>query len=171
MKNRLLSGCHVRRVMGRLVIAVALVSILSQAAWAASWNNIEPLKSRRADVERILGRPINTEQPGTSGTLRFKVMGGIVTITFVTARFIANKKLYPELEGSVLEIVLQHEHSTDTPESMGLTKNSDFKRQDAQGGSIFLNQKEGITYTFVGGQLKTTRYSPAAQQLAHARKG
>jgi hypothetical protein len=171
MKNRLLDGCHVRRVMGRLIISVALVSVLSQAAWAESWNNIEPLKSRRADVERILGRPINTDQPGMSGTLHFIVMGGTVTVTFVTARFIANKKLYPELEGSVLEIVLQHEHSTDTPESMGLTKNSDFKRQDAQGGSIFLNQKDGITYTFVGGQLKTTRYSPAAQQLAHARKG
>jgi hypothetical protein len=161
----------VRRVMGCLVLACALVSLLSQAAWAASWNNIEPLKSRRADVERILGRPINTDQPGTSGTLRFKVMGGTVTVTFVTARFIANKKLDPALEGTVLEIVLQHERSTDTPESMSLTKNSDFKRQDVQTGSIFLNQKDGITYTFVGGQLKTTRYSPAAQQLVRARKG
>jgi hypothetical protein len=170
MKNRLLNGRRVRRVMWAAVIAVAFVSMLSQAAWAASWNNIEPLKSRRADVERILGAPLNGG-PGTSGTLRFKVMGGTVTVTFVTARFIANKKLYPALEGSVLEIVLQHEHSTDTPESMNLTKNSDFKRQDVQGGSIFLNQKDGITYTFVGGQLKTTRYSPAAEQLVRSRKG
>jgi hypothetical protein len=40
-----------------------------------------------------------------------------------------------------------------------------------QNGTIFLNQKDGITYTFIGGQLKTTRYSPAAQQLVRARKG
>jgi hypothetical protein len=171
MKNRLLYVCQVRRVIAATVVAVACVLMLSQAIQAGSWNNIEPLKSRRADVERILGRPLNDAQPGTSGTLHFKVAGGTVTVTFVTARFIANKKLYPALEGSVLEIVLQHEHSTDTPESMGLTKNSDFKRQDVQNGSIFLNQKDGVTYTFLNGQLKTTRYSPAAEQLVRARKG
>lgn len=170
MKNRILCGRPARRRMAALVILAALVVALSPGARAASWNNIEPLKSRRADVERILGRPLN-DQPGADGTLHFKVAGGNVTVTFVTARFIANKKLYPELEGTVLEIVLQHEHSSDTPESTGLTKNSDFNRQDVQNGSIFLNLKDGITYTFVGGQLKTTRYSPSAAQLVRARKG
>lgn len=170
MKNRILSAAHARRGAALVLGALALVALLSQGTHAAGWNNIEPLKSRRADVERALGKPL-ADQPGQTGTLRFKVMGGTVTITFVNARFIANKKLYPELEGTVLEIVLQHERSNDTPESMSLTKNGDFTRQDVQGGSIFLNQKDGITYTFLEGRLRTTRYSPSAEQLVRARKG
>jgi hypothetical protein len=95
----------------------------------------------------------------------------MVTVTFVTARFVAAHKLHPELEGTVLQIVLQHEKSSETPESMLLAANSNFKRQDVQAGTIFLNQKEGLTYTFVNGQLKTTRYSASAAQLGKARKG
>lgn len=170
MKNRIFSRLCEPRAIAALALAVAFIAGHALPSAAASWNNIEPLKSRRADVERILGKPIN-DQPGVGGTLQFKVAGGKVTVTFVTARFIANKKLYPELEGTVLEVVLQHEHSSDTPESMNLMKNSDFTRQDVQNGTIFLNQKDGITYTFMGGQLKTSRYSPAAAQLVQARKG
>ncbi len=174
MKNRILSASQARRAAAlALALQCALAALLlvpTGSARAANWNSIEPLKSRRADVERILGKPLE-DRPGQTGTLRFKVMGGTVTITFVNARFIANKKLYPELEGTVLEIVLQHERSSETPESMNLTKNKDFTRQDMQGGSIFLNQKDGITYTFLDGRLRTTRFSPAAEQLVRARKG
>jgi hypothetical protein len=84
---------------------------------------------------------------------------------------VAAHKLHPELEGTVLQVVLQHEKSSETPESMLLAGNSNFKRQDVQAGTIFLNQKDGITYTFVNGQLKTTRYSASASQLGKARKG
>jgi hypothetical protein len=174
MKNRILSASQARRATAlALALSCALAALLlvqTRSARAAGWNSIEPLKSRRADVERILGRPLE-DHPGQTGTLRFKVMGGIVTVTFVNARFIANKKLYPELEGTVLEIVLQHERSSETPETMSLTKNKDFTRQDMQGGSIFINQKDGITYTFLDGRLRTTRFSPAAEQLVRARKG
>ena len=136
---------------------------------ANEWNGIEPLKSRRADVERILGRPI-VDQPGQDGTLHFKILGGKVTVVFVNARFVATKKLSPDLEGTVLQIVLQHENSSETPESMLLAGNSHFERQDTQGGTIFRNLKEGIAYTFFNGRLKTTRYSPSAKQLGRARK-
>ncbi|MGB9179552.1 MAG: hypothetical protein WCB68_09950 [Pyrinomonadaceae bacterium] len=152
-----------------LMSFVALLTF-SQSAWAATWNGIEPLKSRRADVERILGKPI-TDQPGQESTLQFKVAGGEVTVTFVTARFIANKKLFPELEGTVLQVVLQHSKASDTPESLGLPKKSDFEREDIKGGTIYRNLKDGIVYTFLGGKLITTRYSPSADQFARAQKG
>jgi hypothetical protein len=152
------------------VIALACLSIFSQSAVAESWNGIEPLKSRRADVERILGKPI-MDQPGEDGTLHFKVAGGTVTIAFVSARFVATKKLDPALEGTVLQVVLQHDKSSDTPETMNITGNSRFVRQDTQGGSIFRNQRDGIVYTFFNGKLKTTRYTPTATQLGRARKG
>ena len=170
MRHPNLFHYHSRRLILCAIAAAASLLILSQAAMAESWNGIEPLKSRRADVERILGMPVQ-DQPGQDGTLHFKVAGGTVTIAFVNARFVATKKLHPELEGTVLQIVLQHDHSSDTPESMGLPRKSNFERQDTQGGSIYRNQKEGLVYTFFDGRLKTTRYTPSATQLGRARKG
>jgi hypothetical protein len=170
MRNPNFFRSHAHRVMVSAVTALACLVILSQSVKAESWNGIEPLKSRRADVERILGRPLQ-DQPGQDGTLHFKVAGGTVTIAFVSARFVATKKLNPELEGTVLQIVLQHDTSSDTPETMNITGNSRFVRQDTQGGSIFRNQKDGIVYTFFNGKLRTTRYTPTATQLGRARKG
>lgn len=161
---------HSRRLLVRAPTAFASLLILSQPAIAEGWNGIEPLKSRRADVEKILGKPVK-DQPGQDGTLHFTVAGGTVTVVFVGARFVATKKLYPELEGTVLQIVLQHANSSDTPESMGLPGKRNFERADTQGGTIFRNQKEGMVYTFFNGRLRTTRYTATATQLGRARKG
>ncbi len=160
----------VRRMVLVAGIAFASLIIFSQPVMAEGWNGIEPLKSRRADVEKILGKPIQ-DQPGQDGTLHFNVMGGKVTVVFVNARFVETKKLYPELEGTVLQIVLQHEHSSETPESMLLAGNSHFEREDTQGGTIFRNLKDGIAYTFFNGRLKTSRFSASSTQLGKARKG
>jgi hypothetical protein len=167
MKN--LNFSDARRVATVAVIALLASLVLSQSAHAMDWNGIEPLKSRRADVERILGKPI-TDQPGQDGTLHFKIMGGKVTVVFVNARFVTTKKLSRDFEGTVLQIVLQHENSSDTPESMNLTGNSNFEREDTQGGTIFRNLRDGIAYTFFQSRLKTTRFSPTSKQLAQARK-
>jgi len=154
-------------------IALCLVALLifsARESQAAAWNGIEPLKSRRADVEHVLGHPL-IDQPGVTGTLQFKVAGGTVTVTFVTAKFIQVHKLAPGLEGTVQEIVLQHDNASDTPESLGLTGKKDFQRQDGQDVTVFRNTKEGLAYTFIGGKLKTTYYSPSAEQLARAQRG
>ena len=158
-----------RSVAIALVLAAFLLSGLTlDGARAESWNSIEPLKSRRADVERVLGKPVE-DKVGETGTLRFQVAGGTVQVSFVNARFVATKKLSPELEGTVLQIVLQHERATDTPESLGLAKNSDFQREEKQNVVQFRNLKDGIAYTFIEGKLKTTWYSPASEQLLRAR--
>src|ERR1044071_927226 len=110
--------------------ALAVLLIASPVSTrAASWSGIEPLKSRRADVERLLGKPLE-DKPGQTGTLRFKVAGGSVTIVFIDARFIAAHKLDPALEGTVRQIVLQHGNASDTPESMKLTSNDAFVREE-----------------------------------------
>jgi len=133
---------------------------------AASWNGIEPLKTRRADVLKILGQPIG-ESP--DGALRFSVSGGTVQVTFVNEKFVTAKKLKPELAGTVLEIVLQHEHSSDTAESMKLLTNRAFTRDDQRNISVFRNIRDGVVYTFIDGNLKTTRYTFADGQLFRAR--
>ncbi|MEP6707026.1 MAG: hypothetical protein ABJC05_05880 [Pyrinomonadaceae bacterium] len=158
-----------RQIISGLVVAIALLTSLSRCTLAESWSGIEPLKSRRADVERVLGKP-SSEPAGEDSTWHFKVSGGTVTVSFVSAKFVANKKLRPEIEGTVLQIILQHERSSDTPESMNLTKNRDFDHQDDHDISIYRNLKGGIVYTFIGDRLRTTRYTPSAEQSVRARK-
>jgi len=152
---------------GLAALAVAVLACLfasGQTTQAADWHGIEPLKSRRADVERELGQPLLMDT--ASGALNFKVAGGIVTVTFVTAKFAQTKKLSPAVEGTVLLIVLQHENSSDTPESINVINKSGFTREEKGVMAVYTNQKDGITYTFFNGRLKTTRYAPAADQLA-----
>ncbi|HEX8844046.1 MAG TPA: hypothetical protein VF791_05355 [Pyrinomonadaceae bacterium] len=172
MKNPNLFYSRATSLGLRAVAALACLVILSQSAGASGWNGIEPLKSRRADVERILGKPLS-DPIGETGTLHFKVNGGTVTVAFVNARFIANKKLSRELEGTVLQIVLQHENSSDTPESMNIAGKSNFEREATKDGNgeIYRNLKDGIVYTFINGKLRTTRFTPSATQLGRARRG
>ena len=85
-------------------------------------------------------------------------------------KFVSAKKLRPELAGTVLEIVLQHEHSSDTPTTLRLLNNHVFTRDETRTSTIFRNMKEGIIYTFVEGMLRTTRYTFADDQLAKARR-
>lgn len=152
------------------VITIAFVSALifsSAPARAAAWNGIEPLKTRRDEVVKLLGAPIG-ESP--DGVMRFNVMGGSVQVSFVNDKFVTAKKLRTELAGTVLEIVLQHEHSSDTPESLKLLNNRAFTRDETKTQTIFRNMKEGLIYTFVDGMLRTTRYTFADDQLAKARR-
>ena len=150
-----------------LVVSVISCFGFAKNVGAASWNGIEPFKTSRAEVLKIMGPPVSES---TEGVLRFNVSGGSVQISFVNEKFVANKKLRPELAGAVLEIVLQHEHSSDTAESMKLLKNRDFSRDDVRNISIFRNIKDGVVYTFIDGRLKTTRYTFADSQLSRARR-
>jgi hypothetical protein len=92
-----------------------------------------------------------------------------VSVNFVDANFVRTKKLMPELEGTVLQIILQHENSSDTPESLNLSKNRDFDRDKVKDAVIFRNLKDGIVYTFILGSLKTTRYTFSENQISRAR--
>lgn len=170
MKNPIFARVHERRVIATIILAIAATFIFSEFAGAASWSGIEPLKSRRADVERILGKPVD-DKPGNNGTLQFNVAGGVVTVAFVDARFVAAKKLQPELEGTVRQVLLQHTNSNETPESLNIVNNSNFERQDATGGMlIYRNLKEGIAYTFLNGKLKHTYFTPSQEEWTKAQK-
>jgi hypothetical protein len=146
---------------------LALTLIGAQAAFAASWNGIEPFKSTREDVIRVLGKPIGES---TDGVLRFNVMGGTVQVSFVSDNFMKAKKLRPELVGTVLEIVLQHENSSDTPVTMKLMGDKAFVRDETKTTTIFRNMKDGLIYTFMDDKLRSTRYTFADSQLSQARR-
>jgi hypothetical protein len=156
-----------RRATAVLILAILTAASFARDAGAAPWNGIEPFKSRRDDVVKLLGKPIGES---AEGALRFAVSGGSVLVSFVNEKFVANKRLRPELAGTVLEIVLQHEHSSDTPESMSLLTNKEFVRDEIQNAAIFRSNKSGIVYTFVDGKLRTTRFTFSEAQLARMRR-
>ena len=157
---------HLRGLPAATALAVALI-VFSGDATAAAWNGIEPFKTTREEVLKILGQPIG-ESP--DGVLRFTVMGGTAQVSFVNEKFVSAKKLRSELVGTVLEVVLQHEHSSDTPESMKLAENKSFIRDQTKASTIFRNMKQGVIYTFFQGTLKSTRYTFADEQLSKARR-
>ncbi|HVG39729.1 MAG TPA: hypothetical protein VM870_10600 [Pyrinomonadaceae bacterium] len=170
MKNQSLSRIARRGApLWSIVIfcGVLLCGALGDAVRAASWNNIEPLKSRREDVERSLGKPIASEA-SEGDALRFKVNGGTVIITFVTPKFIAAKKLAPEYEGTVLQIALQHDGASATAEALNLSKDDEFTSQTQQNVTVYTNARKGLIYTFVDGKLKTSWFNASAEQLARA---
>jgi hypothetical protein len=154
-----------------LVLAAAAFVILSSARTsAATWKGLEPFVSKRADVERVLGAPVS-DRFAQDGTLEFDVSGGRVTVFFVTPKFAAAKRLPERYADTVLQIVLQHDRATDTPESMNLVKNKSFEYRHDKGVEVYLEPKEGVAYTFVDSRLKTTRYSYSSQQLAKIQRG
>ena len=155
------------RATAVLILTVLTAASFGAEAGAAPWNGIEPFKSRRDEVVKLLGKPTGES---SEGALRFAVSGGSVLVSFVNEKFVTNKRLRPELAGTVLEIVLQHEHSSDTPESMSLLTNKEFIRDEIQNASIFRSNKWGIVYTFVDGKLRTTRFTFSEAQLARMRR-
>jgi hypothetical protein len=150
------------------VLPLALFTLLAVSvnASAGSWHGIEPLKTRRADVLKILGTPV---KEAADGPLTFPVMGGTVTVFFVDQNLVRAKRLRADVVGTVLQIVLQHENSSDTPDTLDLPKNNNYTREDAKGAVIFRDLKEGIVYTFMNGKLKTTRYTFSENQISRAR--
>jgi hypothetical protein len=151
----------------RILLVITACLSCAQVVSAGSWQGIEPFKSRPADVIQILGKPVS-ENPG--GPLTFKVNGGTVSVSFVDENFVRTKKLRGEVAGTVLQIILQHENSSDTPESMDLPRNKAFTREETKNALIFRDLKEGIVYTFINGKLKTTRYTFSDNQMSRARR-
>jgi hypothetical protein len=164
---RLIALRRTSLVAASLLLVVLACTSLTRDGGAASWQGIEPFKTHRAEVLQILGKPISES---ADGVLRFSVSGGSVQVSFVNEKFVTAKKLRPELAGTVLEIVLQHEHSSETAKSMNLLKNKGFVRDETRNIVIFRNIKDGIVYTFIDGWLKTTRYTFADSQLTRARR-
>src|SRR5687768_6153928 len=162
MKNTKVA--RVQSALAVLAAAFAALMLASQEARAATWKSLEPFVSKRADVERVLGRP-TADRLAKDGTLYFDLPAGPVTVSFVTPKFIAARKLSPALEGTVLLIVVQHAASTDTPESLNLVKNPDYEVVASGPTQVYTNPKDGVYHSFVESRLKTTRYSYSAEQL------
>lgn len=157
-------------LLRQALLGLGAVLVLIEPSLAETWNNIEPLKSRRADVVQTLGSPIN-EKAREADILQFKVIGGTVTVVFLDEKFVTTRKLSRDLIGTVRQIVLKHEGASDTPESLGLPGKKNFKPETSGGITIYRNLKDGIIYTFIDGRLRTTYYTASTAQWGRAQSG
>jgi hypothetical protein len=145
-----------RRILG---VAAILAATTVSTAQAASWKGIEPLTSRRPDVIRILGQPAS--ENAADASMRFATREGGVIVSLTTRDFAARKGWPPALEGTVVQILLQHEKSKDTPKSLRLDGNPRFDREVRGESVLYRNRKDGIIRIFTAGKLTTSIYSPA----------
>ncbi len=166
MKKHTFTGTRALRGLPLLFVLIAALAG-ARAARGEAWGGIEPFKSRRADVEKALGKPVE-DKAGETGTLRFKVQGGTITVAFVDQRFVAAHHLEESLVGTVRQLVLQHDSATETPESLKVKDNPAFEHDSQGNAEVFRNQRDGIAYTFIEGRLHTTYYTPTAEQFKHA---
>lgn len=138
-------------------IAVLVLATFAPVAAAASWKGIEPLKSRRADVLRILGKPAS--ENAAEASMKFATPEGVATVYLVTRDFAALKGWDPSSEGTVVQILLQHENAKDTPKSLGLEGNPRIDRE-VRGDSVFYrDQKAGLIRIFKANKLVTTIFT------------
>lgn len=179
MQERHFSARRSAQILFTLFAALAFLALHAPTARAAAWNGIEPLVSRRADVERVMSairaQPVTEAGAsgiagGGEGTMRFRVQGGTVAIAFVNAQQVRARRLDPSLEGTVWQIALQHENSSDTPESLRLASAPGFEREARGNVIIYSNTRDGMVYTFMDGHLRTTWYSASAGQLTRTRR-
>ncbi|MER3428631.1 MAG: hypothetical protein C4334_11140 [Pyrinomonas sp.] len=169
MKSHRMDETKVKSLNGTVAFLIVLLVLAVQDAMAAPWQGIEPLRSRRADVERILGKPLGAASDAAT-ELRFRIVGGRVTVTFVTPRFIETKRLDPNLAGTVLQVVVDYDNAADTPQSLGIQNDANFAREERGPIAIYRNQREGIVYSFLNGRLRRAYYSPSAEQLSRAQR-
>ncbi len=168
MKKHIFTDTRARRRASLSLLLIAAFALAGvRVARGEAWGGIEPFKSRRADVEKALGKPLD-DKPGETGMLRFKVQGGTITVAFVDQHFVAAHHLEESLVGTVRQVVLQHDSATETPQSMKLVGNSAFEHDSQGNAEVYRNQRDGIAYTFIEGHLRTTYYTPSAEQFKHA---
>jgi hypothetical protein len=170
MKKLMLARTRATRMWSiSLIVFASFAFVGVRVSRAEAWGGIEPFKSRRADVEKALGKPVE-DKPGATGMLKFKVQGGMITVAFIDEHFVGAHHLDPELVGTVRQVVLQHDAANETPDTLKLKGNSAFEH-DAQGNAeVFRNLRDGISYTFIEGKLRTTYYTPSAEQFKRAQR-
>lgn len=169
MKGHRMGATKMKSSSSMIALLTALLVLAGRDGLAAPWQGIEPLRSRRADVERILGKPLGAASDAAT-ELRFRIVGGRVTVTFVTPKFIETKRLDPSLVGTVLQVVVDYDNAADTPQSLGIQNDTNFAREERGPVAIYRNQKEGIVYSFLNGRLRRAYYSPSAEQLSRAQR-
>jgi hypothetical protein len=139
-----------------IVICFTIVSVLSGVARGRGWRGIVPLRSTRADVERILGRP---ERSGPTSVYRTKE--GIIEVRYAES----------PCKGRVLgwnvpsETVLEFHIAPSKTESITVDLSSYVMAVGHVARPRYVNLQDGIAYDLLPGrEVYSISYFPAKSQ-------
>lgn len=138
------------------LIALVCVFLFSAPVLGKPWRGITPLRSTRADVERLLGAP----EPGT-GTV-YKTTDEMVKVTYASIECDYGWRVRPN---TVVSVLITPNKPPKFSE-LKLVEKKYQKRRDPSYQNVYyyVNEREGINYTVdeSAGVVTTIEYYPVA---------
>ena len=127
------------KALRHIIIGAAAFLIWAAPVFAKSWRGITPLRSTRADVERLLGAP----EPGSQGV--FKTPNEVVRVTYANIECDFGWKVKPN---TVVSLLVQPLTPTKLTE-LKLETTKYEKRRDLNLTNVYyyISAKDGINYT------------------------
>lgn len=127
------------KIVGYIILLAMAFLIWSAPVFAKSWRGITPLRSTRADVERLLGKP----EPGTQGV--FKTTNEVVRVTYARIECDYGWKVKPD---TVVSLMIQPQSPLKVTDLKLQTKKYE-KRRDLNQQNVYyyISAKDGINYT------------------------
>lgn len=118
-----------------------LICVISEYGQSNSWNNLTPLHSTRADVEKLLGKPKEDKY----GCCQYKTEKETVSVSYIN-KICENG--WNVLPNTVLSISFSPDSDAKTIEALNLDKSKFSIRVDDTLRATLTNADEGISYSF-----------------------
>ncbi len=144
--------------MSKALSLTVITLILAQISAAGDWSGIVPLRSTRAEVERLLG------PPGQSSTSVYLTEGERISVTYAERPCDHDWQVPP---GTVISFFIHPKHPPVFAD-LKLDERKYEKRRDVHIETLYyyVNQAEGINYTVDTGKGVVTgvEYYPSAKE-------
>jgi hypothetical protein len=149
--------------MKRFAIAIICISAISISGFRAAqgWNNIVPLHSTRADVERLLGKPTD---PGKKSSAVYELDKEVVLIFFAGGPPCSSSNGWNVMEGTVVDITVTPKRQvmlTDLDSSVETYKKTVDPHDPYH--TKYVNEKTGESIIVSDGEVQYLTFSPAAK--------
>ena len=145
----------------RIILVVCLVLIGINSASAKSWRGIEPLHSTRADVERLLGLPVDK----TAGMWIYDFPEERAFISFSSGK--PCEEGLPDGFKLPKDIVvdIRIDPTTERRWAEVRTPGKDYEQSHSghTGDVYYVDAEEGITFTVAGDFVQSMSYGPSAR--------
>lgn len=149
--------------MKRFAITIICISAISISSFRAAqgWNNIVPLHSTRADVERLLGKPTD---PGKKSSAVYDMPNEVVLIFFAGGPPCSSSSEWNVMEGTVVDITVTPKRRvmlTDLDSDVETYKKTVDPHDPYH--TKYTNEKTGASIIVADGEVQYFTFSPAAQ--------
>ena len=155
---------HLNRIKCFVVLVFASIILISTpVVRAEGWNNIYPLKSTRADVEKILGK---CEDSNSAWNCLYKMKEQNVYISYSIGESCEKGAVWNVSKGTVDEISIYLKDGGIILRNLKFDLKDFVEEEDYElpGLIHFTNENNGVSFEVRGGFAKTFRYGPTLEE-------